>query len=64
MMARLPWSALLTKAAEIGIGPADFWEVSLKEWRLIMQGSGSTPAMGRGELEAMLAKHPDGGSDG
>lgn len=65
----MPWSALLAAAARMGIRPADFWGVSLKEWRLMIEGSGSAscPAfegMGRGELEALLAKYPDGGSDG
>lgn len=52
----MDWPRLLGEAARMGIPPDAFWRMSLKEWRLVVS---ENRAMERGELEALLALHPD-----
>jgi hypothetical protein len=55
-MSLIDWPRLLSEAAQRGIPPNAFWQVSLREWRLLVSDN---RAMERGELEALLALHPD-----
>ena len=55
-MSLMDWPRLLAEAAQVGIPPDAFWRMSLKEWRLLVSDN---RAMERGELEALLALHPD-----
>jgi uncharacterized phage protein (TIGR02216 family) len=43
----------------LGLTPDAFWSLTLAEWRALT-GAGAGPApMGRRELDALLAAHPD-----
>lgn len=53
----LPWGALLAAAARLGIPPAAFWRLSLREWRLLADAE--TPAMRPEDLRELAAKFPD-----
>ncbi len=53
-----PWRALLAAASQTGIAPADFWRLSLREWRaLIAPPAGET--LSRQAFEALAKLHPD-----
>ncbi|MFZ5670886.1 MAG: phage tail assembly chaperone [Pseudomonadota bacterium] len=56
---RTPWRALLRRAAALGLGPADFWRLSLVEWRALTECEGGLRPMGRAAFEAMAMDHPD-----
>jgi hypothetical protein len=57
----LPWGRMLQAALKFGIGPRDFWALSLREWRLLMAASGhaGTGAMTREGLGGLIAAFPD-----
>jgi uncharacterized phage protein (TIGR02216 family) len=42
--------------------PRDFWALSLKEWRALVEGrlGSSAPSLGRAELTALMKVYPDG----
>jgi uncharacterized phage protein (TIGR02216 family) len=40
----------------MGIPPAAFWRLSVAEWRML---TGGAAALGRGEMEALMARFPD-----
>lgn len=46
-------------ATVLGVGPAGFWRLSLKEWRMLTDGSASAAPMGRSELMRMAEAWPD-----
>jgi hypothetical protein len=53
-----PWFAMLAAAQRIGVAPADFWRLSLKEWRALIApppGAG----MSRSAFEALAQQFPD-----
>ena len=52
----LPWSEMMRSALAAGIRPADFWRLSLKEWRwLAARGAG----LKAGQLAELMAGFPD-----
>ncbi|WP_342973835.1 phage tail assembly chaperone [Henriciella sp. AS95] len=53
----LPWAEMLRAALMMGIRPAEFWRLSLREWRWLTGPSGQ--ALTRTQLETMLVAHPD-----
>ena len=53
-----PWPALLTAAMSLGIAPATFWRLSVREWRAIAAPSAAT-VLSRVELEALARAYPD-----
>ena len=52
----LPWSEMMRSALAAGIRPADFWRLSLKEWRwLAARGAG----LKAGQLAELMAGFPE-----
>nr|WP_272906882.1 phage tail assembly chaperone [Hyphobacterium sp. SN044] len=45
-------------AVRMGISPRDFWQLSLREWRMLTAPAGRAP-LGRAELDALRARFPD-----
>jgi len=54
---RTPWSAWLKAAFGFGLVPADFWRLSLKEWRALT-AQGASP-FDRAAFEALASQFPD-----
>jgi uncharacterized phage protein (TIGR02216 family) len=53
------WRRWLRLAAGMNIAPAQFWRLSVVEWRaLIGHGAGEAPLL-RAELSALAARFPD-----
>ncbi len=50
---------MLRAAARAGVGPADFWRLSLKEWRLLTEAAGDGQPLGRREFDRMAEAWPD-----
>lgn len=59
MAGLLPWAGMMRAAARLGVAPEAFWRLSLREWRWLADVGGVAGAMGRAELEALMAAHPD-----
>jgi uncharacterized phage protein (TIGR02216 family) len=55
------WAPMLRAALAIGIGPEAFWRLSLKEWRMLTEAERGPAPMGRGRLDALMERWPDGG---
>jgi uncharacterized phage protein (TIGR02216 family) len=56
---KTPWGAMMRTAAVLGVAPAGFWRLSLKEWRMLTEGSANTGPMGRSDLMRMAEAWPD-----
>ena len=54
----LNWGALLGAALRIGISPAEFWQLSLREWHALTGVKKSD--FRKADLSALIAKFPDG----
>lgn len=54
-----PWARMMRLAARAGVAPADFWRLSLKEWRLLVEAPATSAPMGRREFERMAEVWPD-----
>jgi len=48
---------MLAAACALGVTPASFWRLSLREWRAIV--SPSHTALSRASFEALKARFPD-----
>ncbi len=59
-----PWGEMMRAAIRMGVGPEEFWRLSLKEWRMLTEVGGGAAPLGRGELEMMQAAWPDSPSPG
>ena len=57
----LAWNEMLRAAALMGIAPARFWKLSLREWRALMVHAG--PALPRKEFDLMMKIRPDERTD-
>jgi len=56
-VARTPWAEWLRAGAfALGLKPAEFWALSLAEWRALA-GVGGAPTAD--ELKALMRAHPD-----
>ena len=53
----LAWAEMLRAAALMGIAPAQFWKLSLREWRALTVHTG--PALPRKEFDLMMKTRPD-----
>lgn len=53
----LAWNEMLRAAALIGIAPAQFWKLSLREWRALTVHAG--PALPREKFDLMMKTSPD-----
>lgn len=56
---RTPWNEMARTAAMLGVGPEEFWRLSLKEWRMLTEAREHTAPIGRGDLERMAEAWPD-----
>ncbi len=52
----LPWDAMLRAACARGLGPAQFWRLTLIEW-FWLSGEETTPS--RLALAELIRAHPD-----
>jgi hypothetical protein len=53
------WGEMLRFAARLGLPPADFWRVSLREWRMLTASPAAPEAMGRAVFERLAEAWPD-----
>jgi uncharacterized phage protein (TIGR02216 family) len=53
-----PWRALLAAAQRLGVTPAEFWRLSLREWRALAAPSAEA-ALTRAAFDALAARFPD-----
>lgn len=53
----LPWAEMMRAAASLGVAPAAFWRLSLREWRHLTGAGGER--LGRRAFEQMMTTHPD-----
>jgi uncharacterized phage protein (TIGR02216 family) len=49
-------------AVRLGLSPEVFWRLSVAEWRALTEAD-APERLGRGQLQKLMAAHPDGGSD-
>lgn len=54
-----PWGEMLRIAAGLGVGPAAFWRLSLREWRMLTERPGGGAPMRREDLMRMAEAWPD-----
>lgn len=52
-----PWRTLLAVAASLAIAPAQFWRLSLKEWRALVSPQRS--GLSRDAFQALIEQFPD-----
>lgn len=56
----LPWAAWLRLAClRFGLAPAEFWRLSLKEWRALGADPAAPDPLRRAGFDALAAAHPD-----
>jgi uncharacterized phage protein (TIGR02216 family) len=51
------WRAALRQAVRLHIAPADFWRLSVLEWRAL--SAASFAPLARPALEALMRRYPD-----
>lgn len=53
-----PWGVLLQAGVRLGLSPADFWQLSLREWQLI---TSTRKGIGfrRADLSRLIGAFPD-----
>lgn len=56
MKIETPWRAWLRAALAMGLTPAAFWRLSLREWRAL---AGVSAQLDRTDFEALAARFPD-----
>jgi uncharacterized phage protein (TIGR02216 family) len=54
-----PWPEMMRMAAGFGVGPQAFWQLSLREWRMLTARPETVSPMGRGVFEQMAERWPD-----
>lgn len=55
---RTPWNAWLNAALGVGVPPALFWRLSLREWRALIAAPRSA-ILDRANFDALAASFPD-----
>ena len=55
-----PWGEMMQAAARMGVAPAGFWRLSLKEWRMLTQTPRGSAPLGRQGLARLMEDWPDG----
>jgi uncharacterized phage protein (TIGR02216 family) len=53
-----PWPAMLAAAQRLGLPPASFWRLSLREWRALVAPAADA-AMPHAALAALAQRFPD-----
>lgn len=54
-----PWGGMLQAAARLGVEPASFWRLSLREWRMLTARPKEPSPMRREDLKRMVEAWPD-----
>jgi|CXWL01.1.fsa_nt_gi uncharacterized phage protein (TIGR02216 family) len=54
----IPWPAMIAAAVRLGVTPAHFWRLSLREWRALIAPVGEG-ALSRAAFSALAQMHPD-----
>lgn len=54
-----PWGEMLRIAVGLGIRPAAFWRLSLREWRMLTARPAGAAFMGRDVFERLAEAWPD-----
>jgi len=57
MAERTPWPRLVAAAVRIGVTPAAFWRLSLREWRALT--AAEDPTLSRLAFETLARRFPD-----
>lgn len=57
MTERTPWRRLLALSQTMGVAPAAFWRLSLKEWRALV--APGHDALTRAAFDALASRFPD-----
>ncbi|MCL4716120.1 MAG: phage tail assembly chaperone [Hyphomonadaceae bacterium] len=57
MAERTPWAGWLAVAIELGVAPAAFWRLSLREWRALVAPTDAS--LSRAAFEALARRFPD-----
>ena len=55
---RVPWAEMLQTALRMGVRPADFWALSLREWQAIC-GRAKKCSFRKSDLSALISAFPD-----
>lgn len=59
-MARFDWQALMRAGIRgLGLRPAEFWDLTPAELRLMLGADAGGPSMGRDRLDELMAAFPD-----
>lgn len=53
-----PWAKMIAAALRLGVPPAHFWRLSLKEWRALIAPVGEE-TLSRAAFFALAQMHPD-----
>ena len=53
------WGEMLRAAARLGVEPAGFWRLSLREWRMLTEWPAGPAPIGRMDFERMAEAWPD-----
>lgn len=56
-MSPAPWEPWLRRAVQLGIAPAAFWRLSVREWRALL-GPAHGP-LSRAEFDLLRQRFPD-----
>lgn len=57
-MGKTPWTLLLAAGLRLGLTPAEFWRLSLKEWRAL-NAPQLGEALSRSAFESLARQFPD-----
>ena len=57
MTERMPWRRLLALSQTLGVAPAQFWRLSLREWRALT--APAREALTRAAFDALARRFPD-----
>ena len=55
---RTPWPTLIDAARRLGVAPAQFWRLSLAEWRALAAPNAEGP-MTRAAFDVLSRRYPD-----
>jgi hypothetical protein len=55
---RTPWRAMLKLAASFGVAPAQFWRLSLEEWRALVSAADAS-TLSRTAFNTLAERFPD-----
>lgn len=56
---KTPWGEMLRTAVRLGVMPADFWALSVREWRMLAARAAADGPMGRNDFERLTEAWPD-----